>query len=86
MAIFDAWCDRMPVIVLGATGPLDAAKRRPWIEWIHTAADQGAIVRPSVKRDAQPTFPAAGQEALFRQADDFPATLPHSPSRWRGSR
>ena len=37
MAIFDAWCDRVPVIVLGATGPVDAARRRPWIDWIHTA-------------------------------------------------
>src|SRR5207249_5182942 len=27
MAIFDAWCDRTPVVVLGATGPVDAAKR-----------------------------------------------------------
>src|SRR5262245_60138875 len=34
MAIFNAWCDRMPVIVLGATGPVDATKRRPWIDWI----------------------------------------------------
>ena len=38
MAIFNAWCDRMPIVVLGATGPVDAAKRRPWIDWIHTAA------------------------------------------------
>src|SRR5438552_6153423 len=30
MAIFNAWCDRAPVVVLGATGPVDAAKRRPW--------------------------------------------------------
>ena len=66
MAIFNAWCDRMPVVVLGATGPLDAAKRRPWIEWIHTAADQGAIVRPYVKWDAQPTSPEAAREALLR--------------------
>jgi thiamine pyrophosphate-dependent acetolactate synthase large subunit-like protein len=29
MAIFNAWCDRMPVIVLGATGPMDATRRRP---------------------------------------------------------
>ena len=42
MAIFNAWCDRMPVLVIGATGPVDAAKRRPWIDWIHTARDQGA--------------------------------------------
>ena len=68
MAIFNAWCDRMPVIVLGATGPLDASKRRPWIEWIHTAADQGAIVRPYVKWDAQPTSPEAAREALLRAA------------------
>ena len=42
MAIFNAWCDRMPILILGATGPVDAMKRRPWIDWIHTAADQGA--------------------------------------------
>ena len=41
MAIFNAWCDRMPVLVLGATGPVDAAKRRPWIDSIHTAARPG---------------------------------------------
>ena len=68
MAIFNAWCDRMPVIVLGATGPVDAAKRRPWIDWIHTAQDQGAIVRPYVKWDAQPGSPEAAREALFRAA------------------
>ena len=68
MAIFNAWCDRMPVIVLGATGPVDAARRRPWIDWIHTAQDQGAIVRPYVKWDAQPASPAAAREALFRAA------------------
>ena len=49
MAIFNAWCDRMPVLILGATGPVDAVKRRPWIDWIHTARDQGAIVRPYIK-------------------------------------
>ena len=66
MAIFNAWCDRMPVLVLGATGPVDAAKRRPWIDWIHTAADQGAIVRHYTKWDDQPASPAAAREALLR--------------------
>lgn len=32
MAIFNAWCDRVPVLLLGATGPVDAARRRPWID------------------------------------------------------
>src|SRR5215813_12309675 len=66
MAIFNAWCDREPVIVLGATGPVDAAKRRPWIDWIHTARDQGAIVRNYTKWDDQPASPAATRESMLR--------------------
>ncbi len=66
MAIFNAWCDRMPMVILGATGPMDAAKRRPWIEWIHTARDQGALVRGFTKWDDQPSSPAAAREALLR--------------------
>jgi thiamine pyrophosphate-dependent acetolactate synthase large subunit-like protein len=68
MAIFNAWCDRMPIVILGATGPVDAAKRRPWIDWIHTAADQGAIVRPYTKWDDQPASPGAARESLLRGA------------------
>src|SRR5580692_1963713 len=68
MAFFNAWCDRMPVIVLGATGPVDAMKRRPWIDWIHTARDQGAIVRNYTKWDDQPASPGAAREALLRAA------------------
>jgi len=68
MAMFNAWCDRMPIVVLGATGPVDAAKRRPWIDWIHTARDQGALVRDFTKWDDQPASPAAAREALLRAA------------------
>src|SRR6202050_479102 len=66
MAMFTAWCDRMPVVVLGATGPVDAVKRRPWIDWIHTARDQGALVREYTKWDDQPSSPAAAREAILR--------------------
>ena len=66
MAMFNAWCDRMPVVVLGATGPVDAAKRRPWIDWIHTARDQGALVRDYTKWDDQPSSPGAAREAILR--------------------
>ena len=37
MAIYYAHIDRVPVLVLGATGPLDRSKRRPYIDWIHSA-------------------------------------------------
>src|SRR5580704_6113856 len=78
MAIFNAWCDRMPVLVLGATGPVDAVKRRPWIDWIHTAQDQGALVRNYVKWDAQPASPEAAREALLR-ATWMAGTAPMGP-------
>src|SRR5246127_4172685 len=78
MAIFNAWCDRMPMVVLGATGPVDAVKRRPWIDWIHTARDQGAIVRNYTKWDDQPASPAAAREALIR-ATWIADTAPKGP-------
>src|SRR5690606_33506523 len=62
MAIYNAYCDRVPVLLLGATGPVDAHRRRPWIDWIHTSRDQGALVRPYVKWDEQPASPKAGVE------------------------
>jgi thiamine pyrophosphate-dependent acetolactate synthase large subunit-like protein len=66
MAIYNAYCDRVPVLLLGATGPVDANRRRPWIDWIHTSRDQGALVRPYVKWDEQPASPKAGVEATLR--------------------
>jgi thiamine pyrophosphate-dependent acetolactate synthase large subunit-like protein len=66
MAVFNAWCDRMPVLIMGATGTVDAMKRRPWIEWIHTAADQGALIRNYSKWDDQPGSPGAARESILR--------------------
>ncbi|MBN9624310.1 MAG: thiamine pyrophosphate-binding protein, partial [Actinobacteria bacterium] len=51
MAIYNAWCDRVPILLLGSIGPIDATKRRPWIDWIHTANVQGQQVRDYVKWD-----------------------------------
>ncbi len=78
MAIYNAWADRMPVIVMGATGPVDAARRRPWIDWLHTAQDQAALVRHFIKWDAQPASIAASQEALLR-ARQIAETAPKGP-------
>jgi thiamine pyrophosphate-dependent acetolactate synthase large subunit-like protein len=78
MALFNAYCDRVPMLVLGATGPVDAPRRRPWIDWIHTAADQAALVRPSIKWDDQPASTAAALESLVR-ADALTRTYPAAP-------
>ena len=66
MAIFNAWCDRVPVLLLGGTGPMDSTRRRPWIEWIHTALVQGNHVRDFVKFDDQPNSAAGLAESILR--------------------
>lgn len=54
MAIYNAWCDRIPVILLGGTGPMSTTRRRPGSDWVHTALVQGNLVRDFVKWDDQP--------------------------------
>lgn len=78
MAIYNAWCDRVPMLILGANGPVDAAKRRPWIDWIHTSQDTGALVRPFVKWDNQPLSVDAAYEAMLR-AFQITRTQPCAP-------
>lgn len=79
MAIYNAWCDRVPMLLIGANGPLDASVRRPWIDWLHTTADQAALVRPYVKWDDQPASAPATLQSLAR-AWDVIRTAPHAPA------
>ncbi|HZT09334.1 MAG TPA: thiamine pyrophosphate-binding protein [Chloroflexota bacterium] len=78
MTIYDAWCDRVPVLILGGTGPMDATKRRPWIDWIHTANLQGVAVRDFTKWDDQPSSVAAIPDSLLR-AHRIATTEPAGP-------
>lgn len=79
MAMFNAYCARVPMLVLGATGPLDAMQRRPWIDWIHTVADQGALIRNFSKWDDQPGSVGAALESLVR-AHSITCTYPSAPT------
>jgi acetolactate synthase-1/2/3 large subunit len=65
MAIFNAWCDRTPMLNLGGGGPQDANHRRS-TDWVHTALVQGALVRDFVKYDDQPNSVEAASESLLR--------------------
>jgi thiamine pyrophosphate-dependent acetolactate synthase large subunit-like protein len=78
MAIFNAWCDRVPLLALGATGPMDITQRRPWIDWIHTALVQGNLVRDYVKWDDQP-HSLAGVPESFLRACRIAQTDPQGP-------
>lgn len=66
MAIFNAWCDRVPLLLIGGNGPIDASKRRPWIDWIHTSSNIEAAVKDFVKWSDQPIGQAATLESLYR--------------------
>ncbi|WP_231710450.1 thiamine pyrophosphate-binding protein [Roseibium limicola] len=79
MSIYNAWCDRVPMVILGATGPVDAHKRRPWIDWVHTSQDQAAVIRNYIKWDSQPASTEAAVEALLR-AHQITTTAPFGPS------
>jgi len=79
MAIFNAFCDRAPIVMLGGTGPLDAARRRPWIDWIHTSQDLGELVRGYTKWDDQPVSVGATLESIVR-ANAIARTAPCGPT------
>jgi acetolactate synthase I/II/III large subunit len=66
MAVYYAYIDRVPVYIVGATGPMDETKRRPRIDWIHSAQTQGAAVRDYTKWDYQPTTVDGVPEAFAR--------------------
>ena len=77
-AIYEAWLNSAPMIVIGGTGPLDSAHRRPWIDWIHTAQVQGQIVRDYVKWDDQPQGALSVAESILR-AYQIAMTEPRGP-------
>ncbi|HUI51017.1 MAG TPA: thiamine pyrophosphate-binding protein [Terriglobales bacterium] len=53
MAVYNAYCDRVPVVVIGGN-ILDATKRIPPVEWSHSVQDAAAILRDFTKWDDSP--------------------------------
>ena len=77
MAIYNAWCDRAPIMVIAGNG-LDATKRRPGVEWTHTAQDVGAFVREFTKYDDTPISLQHYAESYMR-AYEVSTTPPYEP-------
>jgi acetolactate synthase I/II/III large subunit len=78
MAIYYAYVDRAPVFIMGATGPMDEGKRRPHIDWTHTALVQGNAVRDYTKWDYQPSS-IEGVPESFARAYSVMTTEPTGP-------
>lgn len=77
MAIYNAWCDRVPVIVMGGTD-LDASRRPPGVPTFHSAQDINALVRDFTKWDDQPVSLQHFAQSFVR-AYKLAMTPPHEP-------
>ncbi len=78
LAVYSAYFDRAPVFIIGATGPMNETKRRPRIDWIHSANVQGEALRPYTKWDYQPTV-IDGVPESFARAYAVMMTEPQGP-------
>ncbi|HKY50054.1 MAG TPA: thiamine pyrophosphate-binding protein [Candidatus Limnocylindria bacterium] len=78
MGVYYAHLDRVPLLLLGATGPLDRGRRRPAIDWIHSAQVQGEAVRNFTKWDDQPATVADFPNS-FARAYRIATTEPAGP-------
>jgi thiamine pyrophosphate-dependent acetolactate synthase large subunit-like protein len=77
MAVYNAWCDRVPVIIMGGND-LDAAHRPPGVPTFHSAQDINALVRDFTKWDDTPvSLQHFGQS--FVRAYKIATTPPYGP-------
>jgi acetolactate synthase-1/2/3 large subunit len=77
MAIYNAWCDRVPIVMFAGNG-LDATQRRPGTEWYHSVQDAAGLVRDFVKWDDQPASLQHFAESTVR-AYKIATTAPMEP-------
>lgn len=66
LGVYYAYTDRVPMLLLGGAGPMDAAVRRPWIDWVHSANIQNTAVRDYTKWDDYPASVPALVDSLAR--------------------
>jgi thiamine pyrophosphate-dependent acetolactate synthase large subunit-like protein len=77
MSVYNAWVDRVPVILVGGND-LDAAKRPPGVPTVHSAQDINALVRDFTKWDDQPVSAQHFAQSFVR-AYKYAMTPPYGP-------
>jgi len=65
MAVYNAWCDRAPSIVM-VGNRMDAASRRPGVPTIHAMQDPGSLIRDFTKWDDNPQSLQHFAESMVR--------------------
>src|SRR5215813_6594891 len=77
MGIYNAWCDRVPVIVVGGND-MDAAHRPPGVPTFHSAQDINALVRDFTKWDDAPVSAQHFAQSFVRMYK-IATTPPYGP-------
>jgi acetolactate synthase-1/2/3 large subunit len=77
MALYNAWCDRAPMVVIGGNH-FDATERRAGVEWSHSAQDAARVVRDFTKWDDAPRSLQHFAESMAR-AYKIATTPPMGP-------
>jgi acetolactate synthase-1/2/3 large subunit len=77
MGLYNAYCDRVPIVFLGGSGPLDPDQRR-FIEWNHSASTQADIIKDWVKWTDEPPTGNATLKSMLR-GKQIAATAPQGP-------
>jgi thiamine pyrophosphate-dependent acetolactate synthase large subunit-like protein len=77
MSVYNAWVDRVPVILVGGND-LDAAHRPPGVPTVHSAQDINAMVRDFTKWDDQPVSAQHFAQSFVR-AYKMAMTPPYGP-------
>ena len=77
MAVYNAWCDRVPVLIVGGND-LDAAHRAPGVPTFHSGQDINAIVRDFTKWDDTPISAQHFAQSFVRMYK-IATTTPYGP-------
>jgi thiamine pyrophosphate-dependent acetolactate synthase large subunit-like protein len=77
MGVYNAWCDRVPLIIVGGND-LDAAHRPPGVPTFHSAQDSNAMIRDFTKWDDTPVSLQHFAQSFVR-AYKIAMTPPYGP-------
>ena len=78
MAVFDAWADGVPLLILGGSGP-ELPRERRSLDWTHSASTQADLISDFSKWTANPIDESGTLEAIA-QAHRFSLSAPMAPA------
>lgn len=79
MAVYNAYCDNVPLVILGGGGPSDRGMGRRPIDATHSAETQAELIRDFVKWTDEPTSVYGAMTGIYR-ATQLATSAPMGPT------